>query len=452
MTGLFQDELLSNTAQDPSAVTESLELPTTENPTGLGLADSQPVAAPPPTEEAGFDFGGLAKKVGRAGFGFAAGLKGGLSALRAEALFDKGGGGTTDKRALGISQLMDATNKVLDVANKLTGENRDKQLEIGAKAISDILPGAGDSLKAIAAQPDKGDLIREHLPNSEIIARSLEIDPTGSDAAKLMATKEGIELIQKEGEIKQVSSINRKLRGQLLGLQNILSPDRFEQIKKDGVVSESEIREANQIARSHKDPEIQALALSDTELTTAGNNKKVTFASVGILTGEKDQEVLAAKAKGGLKDGATLAVKDGEETVNLIFSPSGNVPLNKDGSKAIDRGNGFFEIGRGKSERISSFFGLGPDGKVGRITKKGDKTTIDTNFQPVPKETDPIKELIAQKIKEAGIKKPEGIADEVLSRFLEDRETNPDLKGTEIKKTKRGFEVFKGNKSIGFFD
>lgn len=390
----------------------------------------------------------LNEKIGKSLIAFSLGQRGGISALRGLTAL-RGGGGSDDvgKAALSISRVMDASDDILEVANKLTGDARKSVLSKGAVTLNKLMPGAGDALKTLSSQPDKGELIREHLPHSKILQDSLKIDDTGQAALKIFNSVEGQELLRKEAEVSKIPVIAQKLIGFKANLRNIVPKEMLDEIEKDQVITESELMQANAFIKQSSDPQLRKFALTNADLTVIGNNKDTTLASAGIATGKTEQDLLKQKAKPKFVPGTMVDIptgkKGGREFLKGVRDPDGTLLPEFPHQKGFAILGEPFVKGSEPSEfPATTFRGKLPDGTKVQVTQ-GRGPNSGVRISPIEPDVKPEKKGLIERLESLKKAQNEGKDDKsggtnadppaartIPAAVIQEHANNPKLKDT----------------------
>jgi hypothetical protein len=190
------------------------------------------------------------------------------------------------------------------MSEKLTGDAKTKFIQQYAKHLNDTSPGFGDAFTSLSSKPDAAAIVRKYAEKSPTLQAAIEMDPSGRSAMKFVSSPEGLKTVLKETETAALPPIQRKVRTMMQNWQQLVPKEMADRFNKDGVITESEMMEANEYVRNHPNERYRKIALDDTELQVSSRNRAAVFGVAGILTGDKEQEVLASRAKDAGKDKA----------------------------------------------------------------------------------------------------------------------------------------------------
>lgn len=204
-----------------------------------------------------------------------------------------------------VEQFKQATNALEDgfkIMEKLPDpEARAQFAEQYAAQIDKMFPGTGEAFKNLSKQPDQMALVRKYAPKSASLRLAMEADPSGKSALSILKSPEGLAKINAEMEASAIPDVQRKVRTMVGGWQQMIPPEMLERFNKDKVITASEFHEANEYIRNHPEQKFRVAALDDGEMGVLRKNEEAIFSGVGVLTGKKEEEVIAARAKESTK-------------------------------------------------------------------------------------------------------------------------------------------------------
>ena len=193
-----------------------------------------------------------------------------------------------------VKLFAETSKDVLNTADRLSGDARNKYIQAKADMLNSVSPGSGEMLKNFADDPEYGKLVLEHAAKSPTLKLTLETG--GLRAARdLLKSAEGGKLIRGEIESAALPKIRNKLMGLAMAARELSTPEEYKKIMEDGILSPAEAQRLSERARGHE--QYKALALSDSESTLASRHEEATYGLSGFATTKTAQQVLEAKGK-----------------------------------------------------------------------------------------------------------------------------------------------------------
>jgi hypothetical protein len=208
----------------------------------------------------------------------------------------------------------------LSVLSKIpTGPDRDKFVASYAPQMGDL----SSAFEAVAKQPGQAERLLNFAKDSPTLIRSLQIDPTGQGAAKLLASPDGAKTINMEIDSKQIPNIQNKVTALLHGAQE-LDPALHEEMVKRGYLLPSDVEKLNTAAKSN--PRFAPAVISDPEHSILTNHETAVYSTIpGMATGATQQEIIKKKA--------AEAVKPDKPVLHLHTDENGKLWQTTDGTK-----------------------------------------------------------------------------------------------------------------------
>lgn len=307
MTTLFKDELLYPDSGE-SAASGILTMPSSS---GIGVAPSQPAAQ------------GTGTRILRAIEAFGSGLAGSPDPnVRREDSARKKKQQQLDELKGTVSALEHGVSMV----QGMEGTERESFIKAYAGRLDKIDAGLGETYRKLADRPDLLSKFKEYLPelpeHLQVMAKN---DPKGF--LKFAGTAEGVKAFGEGLDRRELRSATKKIQTVMMGYQQLVPPEVAKGIAADGVITASEILSLQQYLPD-------TVKLTDGQLQAVQRNDKTFWNGLGVLHGDREQEVLAARAKKEDK-AAPPASRIDKRTV------SGKVMEQRqtwDGSKWVDEG------------------------------------------------------------------------------------------------------------------
>jgi hypothetical protein len=177
----------------------------------------------------------------------------------------------------------------------LRGPAREQFIAQQAANLEKLNPQLGAAFKTLAEKPDMLAQIQKY--GDKIPELKMAYDIGGEEAVyKLMQTPEFFKTIEKHADVRTTPIVMQKVRGMVMGLQQVATPEMIERFNRDGVVTASEILELNEHLKTNGG-EFSKLALDDDQLTVLARNGKTVFGSLGVLSGDEEQKLIAKRAE-----------------------------------------------------------------------------------------------------------------------------------------------------------
>jgi len=179
----------------------------------------------------------------------------------------------------------------LSVLSKIpAGTDRDKFVASYAPQMGDL----SSAFEAVAKQPGQAERLLAFAKDSPTLMRTLQIDPTGQGAAKLLSSPDGAKTINMEIDSKQIPNIQNKVSVLLHGAQE-LDPALHEEITKRGYILPTDIEKLNIAAQSNK--RFAPAVINDIEHNILTNHETAIYSTIpGMATGATQQDILKKKA------------------------------------------------------------------------------------------------------------------------------------------------------------
>lgn len=207
----------------------------------------------------------------------------------------------------------DALEDGVKMAAKLRGPARKNFIESYAKQLEETKPGLGDTYRTLSEQPDMGQVLAKYSAKSQTLARSLEFDPSGETALKLLSSPDAIKTINAEIDASVMEeTIMPKLRNFVMGWQQIVPPEMVERFQRDKRISSSELREASDWINENK-PEFKGIVISPEQWVIINRNQDASYGVLGILGPKDEADILKERAKD--KPPTTRTIQRGSEEV-----------------------------------------------------------------------------------------------------------------------------------------
>lgn len=284
---------------------------------GIGMAPPEQVAAP--AREATNDMASLSQiqKVGNVLSEFGAGVTGQPSPMRARMETQR------KEKLMKMEELKGSVSALehgVNMVQGMEGPERQKFIDTYASRLDGIDAGLGETYKRLADRPDLLTKYKEYLPE---LPEHLQIMAKNSpkEFLKFVGTAEGVKAMGDGLDRRELRGAVQKVRTTMMGYQQLVPPEIAKGIGQDNVITASEVMSMQKYL-----PE--AVRLSDSQMNAIQRNDKTFWQGLGVLHGEKEQEVLAARAKRPEGD-KTPATKDIDGKV-YQFDPDNKI---KDGTR-----------------------------------------------------------------------------------------------------------------------
>jgi hypothetical protein len=290
MAQLFQDEMAALGIADTGAAM-------TTPGAGIGMAP-----AAQPQKRSGFDM--FMEGVG----GAAAGALGKPlpHQVRAEA--------ERKKRTLELQELQSFTNALeegVKLTDGLEGPERDTFVKSYKERLNALEGGLGDTYEAATKRPEMLTKFREVLPHlPEHLRKMAEANPKGF--LKFAGTAEGVKVMTQADDQRILSGATKKVQTTMMGLQQLIKPEKLAEFNKDGVLTASEIRE---MQADLPEP----LRLSEPEMQAIGRNDESFWTSMGVLSGKGEQDLMKKRAGKVGEAPKTRTVRRGDKEITQSF-------------------------------------------------------------------------------------------------------------------------------------
>jgi len=190
----------------------------------------------------------------------------------------------------------DALEDGVKMIGKLSGEARTSFVNSYAEQLESVRPGLGATFKTLSKQPDLAAVLSKYSAKSPTLARAIELDSTGASALKLLSSPDALKTINSEIDSSVMPDLLRKGQTFKMGWQQIVPPEMAERFKKDGIITASELLEANEWVKENK-PGLRALVLSDEDLQIIGRNSEAFYGTLGIVGPKDEAEVRKDRLK-----------------------------------------------------------------------------------------------------------------------------------------------------------
>ena len=396
-TGLFDDQLMSDTAYSPVADSSLISPPRS----GLGLSNAPPTISPPTLPpvrgRVDDDLKNLPPmgKLGLALQSFGAGITGRPNPIDTM---------MKQKREERLMQMNEfrahllALEDGIKMSDRLRDPDRRAFADSYAARLDQVSPGLGDTFKALHKRPDISKMLGKYsdIPMAQM---SLAADPSGQGFLKMLSTTDGMKLAEKQLDMKALPIVTEKVKSIYKNWQQLVSKEMADKFNEDGVLSESEVLKANDYIKE----KFPKLALDDAQLEVLRRNSKDVFMPMGILTAGSEQEIAKRRleAKDKLQPGQIVDIPlGGKNFAKGAYDPDKTLFPN-----AAHDANGFAILGKGTKEGTtinmpsSAGFGVNPDtGKPGHYTIGRDGGIRWDKVEPLPKPVDPLKKAIGDAI------------------------------------------------------
>lgn len=153
-----------------------------------------------------------------------------------------------------------------------------------------VSPGMKATYDALSKRPDMLTQFQSYAPYlSEPMQIMLKSQPR--EFLKFAGTAEGMKALDEAKGRFDLRIASKKVQSTIAGLQHFVPPEMWKQINADGVVTATDIMQAQQYLP-------KALQLSDAQMESAQRNDKVFWQGLGVLHGEAEQAILKGRAKG----------------------------------------------------------------------------------------------------------------------------------------------------------
>lgn len=208
----------------------------------------------------------------------------------------------------------------------MEGDERAKFVDAYAGRLDKIDAGLGETYRKLADRPDLLSKYKEYVPDlPEHLQVMAKNDPKGF--LKFAGTAEGVKALGDGLDRRELRTATKKVQTVMMGYQQLVPPEVAKSIASDGVITASEILSMQQYLPD-------SVKLTDSQMQAVQRNDKTFWNGLGVLHGDKEQEVLAARAKKEDK-AAPPASRIDKRTVN------GKVMEQRqtwDGTKWVDEG------------------------------------------------------------------------------------------------------------------
>lgn len=203
-----------------------------------------------------------------------------------------------------------ALNDGIKMAGKLRGEARTQFIENYAQQLDSVRPGMGDTYRSMASQPDVADYIMQNYKDFPEIMASLQVDPSGESAMKIVATSDFQKRARALTDNKMLPTVIKKINSFKMGWQQLVPPAMLQRFNEDGTITASELREANEWVKANK-PEFKAIALTDEDWQLIDRNQESVYGSTGIVGPKDEQELLKKRAEKAGQAPKTRTIRQG---------------------------------------------------------------------------------------------------------------------------------------------
>lgn len=299
---LYEDDLGPMAGDSPES--SVLFSPMPADGGGIGMASPKPATRPTLRDDVRAEFQSLSpmQQVGAALSEFSAGVGGRASPLagRVEA--------RRKEKLMQMEELKGSVSALehgVKMLEGIEGPERQKFIDTYAARLDGLDAGLGETYKRVADRPDLLSRYKEYLPElPEHLQMMARTNPQGF--LKFAGTAEGVKALGDGLDRRELRSATQKVRTAMMGFQQLVPPEVASRIGKDNVITASEILELQQ----HLPEKVR---LTDAQVGAIQRNDKTFWNGLGVLHGEKEQEVLANRAKG--KENKAPQTKDVDSIV-----------------------------------------------------------------------------------------------------------------------------------------
>ncbi|MCR4299398.1 MAG: hypothetical protein NUV75_11745 [Gallionella sp.] len=189
------------------------------------------------------------------------------------------------------------------MVSKLRGSARKQFITQYAEQLDSLRPGLGATYESLADQPDMAAVLAKYKDRSPTIARTLELDPSGEAALKLLSSPDAIKTINAEIDSSVLPTLHKKGQTILMGWQQLVPPQLVDRINADERVTASEFLAVNEWIKENK-PEAAATTFSDEELQIVSRNGDAFYGALGIVPPKDEVDIV----KKGVEQSADVAI------------------------------------------------------------------------------------------------------------------------------------------------
>ena len=310
MAQLFQDEMAALGIADTGGAT-------TTPGSGIGMSPAQPVASRNPRQEAIDKMGGFEKLMASIGEGSAAFL-GRPSPLGLKIEEQR------KQKQTELDELRNYTSSLeegVKLAEGVEGPDRDRFVKSYRDRLERLSPGLGDTFETASKRPELLTKFREILPLMPKPMQDMAAaNPRGF--LKFVGTATGAEMMAKADDQRLLGSASKKVQTTLMGLQQLVSPEKLAAFNKDGVITAKEIRE---MQADLPEP----LRMGEDELGAITRNDEMFWTGLGVLSGKGEQEVMKKRAEKAGDAPKTRTVRRGTKEITQDFKDGKWVDVEK---------------------------------------------------------------------------------------------------------------------------
>lgn len=302
---------------------------------------------------------------------------------------------------------LEAAKDGVEMSRKLpAGTDRETFMDSYSKRMDSISPGLGDMFRSLGKSPDVAKMLGKYA-DVPAVQMSLQMDPSGQSLMKLIQSPEFMKGLEHQLDQRELPVVQRKVQMLVQHFDQVAPPEMVDKIKKDGVISASEVRQINDYVRNHSDEKLRAIALDDAQFSVLNRNDATVFGPLGILPSKSEASVAEATLK-----------KRGEEA---ITHPEGRKPeqfTRDEGGSVVT-----YEMRDGKAVKVSTSPKFKPSEGDAKVTP----ATISVNGKNVAAFVDK-----AGNYYDANTKQPipNGIGPQLSA---EDERRNRELEGRQTK-------------------
>lgn len=280
---------------------------------GIGMA---PAVSPPrqtmrDQARAEVDAMGPVGKIGTALSEFSAGVAGRPSPLNARVEAKR------KEKQLQLEELkgtVTALEHGVTMRQGMSGDDAAAFDEAYGNKLEAIQPGLKQTFLALTKRPDLLTQYKDYAPYlPEPTQMQMKSDPKGF--LHFAGTAEGTKVLTDAKDRYDMRGASKKVQTAMMGYQQLVPKEVADGIAKDGVITASEVLSMQKYLPD-------AVKLNDTEIGAIQRNDKVFWQGLGVLHGDKEQEVLAARAK--KPEGGPPSTKDIDGKV-YQFDPENKV-------------------------------------------------------------------------------------------------------------------------------
>ena len=204
-----------------------------------------------------------------------------------------------------------ALEEGVKLAEGVEGPDRDRFVKSYRDRLERLSPGLGDTFETASKRPELLTKFREILPLMPKPMQDMAAtNPRGF--LKFVGTAAGAEMMTKADDQRLLGSASKKVQTTLMGLQQLIKPEKLAAFNKDGVITASEFRE---MQADLPEP----LRLAPTEMEAIGRNDEVFWTGLGVLSGKGEQDLLKERGKKADKAPESRKIRRGDKEITQEF-------------------------------------------------------------------------------------------------------------------------------------